>query len=420
VYPRHRLDLKPRDLAYAAAVCVWAHDPDRLAGEIERDASGERLVCFSVRSAFELLLDALDFEPGSEILMSAITHPDMARIVERHGLVAVPVDLDLETLQPRAELLERAATPRTRMLVVAHLFGARVDLDAAVALCRRLDLLLVEDCAQTLRSPEDSGDPRSDVALFSFGSIKTAPALGGAVACVRDPALLERMRRIQRPWPRQARGEYAKRVSRFLGLLTLGHPLMYEGFVRGGRRFGVDVDALVNRSVHALKPPPAEQRDEFGEWVRRRPSAPLLALLRRRLRRFDRARLRQRGERGERAAQALPSGIFHPGRAASERTHWVFPVACRDPKRAIEKLREAGFDATAATSSIAAMAPPPDRPELEPNDSIDFMEQVVFVPVYPEIPERAFRRLLEALARLEDERLGEIRAVDEPGEPVRS
>jgi len=420
VYPRHRLDVKPRHLAYAAAACVWARDPDRLAGEIERDASGERLVCFSVRSAFELLLDALDFEPGSEILLSAITHPDMARIVERHRLAAVPVDLDLETLQPRADLLEQAVTRRTRILVVAHLFGARVDLEPAFAFCRRHDLLLVEDCAQTLRAPEDSGDPRSDVALFSFGSIKTAPALGGAVAYVRDPALRESMRGIEGLWPRQGRGEYAKRVVRFTGLLVLGRPLVYEGFVRGGRRFGLDVDALVNRSVHALKPPSGEQRDEFGEWVQRRPSAPLLALLRLRLKHFDRERLRRRAERGERSAQALPSGIFHPGRAAPDRTHWVFPVACRDPKRAIELLREAGFDATAATSSIAAVEAPQDRPDLEPRGSIDFMNQVVFVPVYPELPERAFRRLLETLPRLEDERLGEVRPLDEPGEPVRS
>ena len=98
----------------------------------------------------------------------------------------------------------------------------------------------------------------------------------------------------------------------------------------------------------------------------------------------------------------------------------MFPVACRDPKRAIEHLREAGFDATAATSSIAAVEAPQDRPDLEPRGSIDFMNQVVFVPVYPELPERAFRRLLETLPRLEDERLGEVRPVDEPREPVRS
>lgn len=117
----------------------------------------------------------------------------MARVVERQGLVPVPVDLDLETLQPRAGLLERALTSRTRVLVVAHLFGSRADLGPAIPFCRRHELVLVEDCAQALRSPWDAGDPRSDAALFSFGSIKTSPALRGSIAYVRDPTLRARM-----------------------------------------------------------------------------------------------------------------------------------------------------------------------------------------------------------------------------------
>ena len=202
------------------------------------------------------------------------------------------------------------------------------------------------------------------------------------------------------------------RVLRFAGLLALGQPFVYELFVRAGSRTGLDVDALVNRSVHALKPPSSE-RDEFGDWLRRRPSAPLLALLRRRLRTFDSERLARRAQRGEEAARALPRHVFNPGQTARERTHWVFPIAVRDPRRTIETLRAAGFDATAATSSIAAIDPAPTR-------TARLMESVIFVPVYPELPERAFRRLLRALAALEDEGLGERRPVVEAGESIRS
>src|SRR5918997_7215245 len=95
---------------------------------------------------------------GGEVLVSAVTHPDMVRIIEGHGLRAVPVDLDTTTLEPRIKLLQRALSPRTRTVLVAHLFGSRFDLDPIAAFARRHRLLLVEDCAQTFRGTWDPGD----------------------------------------------------------------------------------------------------------------------------------------------------------------------------------------------------------------------------------------------------------------------
>src|SRR4051794_28400431 len=124
IYPRHRLDISLRQVVYGAAACAFARTR-RLDGE-------ESIVCCSVRSGFELLLSVLDLPPGSEILASAITHPDMARISERHRLRVVPVDIDASTLAPSLELLEAAVTERTRAVMFAHLFGVSVDLDPVV------------------------------------------------------------------------------------------------------------------------------------------------------------------------------------------------------------------------------------------------------------------------------------------------
>ena len=158
------------------------------------------LVCFSVRSGLDLLLGALDEEPGGEVIVSAVTHPDMVRLIEGHGLRAVPLDLVPSTLEPRIELLEAALSPRTRAVMVAQLFGGRFDLSPIAAFARRHGLLLIEDCAQAFRGPEDTGDPLADVSMFSFGSIKTTTAVGGAVLRVRNPDLLAAMRRLQEGW----------------------------------------------------------------------------------------------------------------------------------------------------------------------------------------------------------------------------
>ncbi|HLQ62682.1 MAG TPA: DegT/DnrJ/EryC1/StrS family aminotransferase, partial [Candidatus Acidoferrales bacterium] len=204
MYARHRLDLGLGDLA-RLAFSSWRQPPPEAA-----------LVGFSVRSEFHLLLQALDLPPGSEVLVSAVTHPDMVRILETARLVAVPVDLDLETLAPRPELLARLAGPRTRLLLVAHLFGGRCDLEPALRLARSRGLLLVEDCAQAFRGPGDDGEPGADVSLFSFGTLKTATALGGALAYVRDERLRRRMAEIQAGWPAQPDREYRRKVLRHL------------------------------------------------------------------------------------------------------------------------------------------------------------------------------------------------------------
>ena len=79
-------------------------------------------------------------------------------------------------------------------MLVAHLFGGRADVTEIVAWAREHALLVVEDAAQAFTGPADLLDPRVDVALYSFGLIKTATAAGGALVGVRDPALLQRLR----------------------------------------------------------------------------------------------------------------------------------------------------------------------------------------------------------------------------------
>jgi perosamine synthetase len=393
IYPRHRLDLTPGHLLRALVACAHAEPAQRLERAIEADAGRDAIVCASVRSGLELLLEALALDPGSEVLVSAITHPDMARILERHELVPVAVDVEPDTLAPSVDAALAAVTERTRAVLVAHLFGGRVDLRPLTALAGERDLLILEDCAQSLRGPHDRGDESADVSMFSFGSIKTCPALGGALLYVRRPEVLERMRLLSDGWLRQGRREYAARVARFFGLCALQNAAVYGLFVRAGEAAGIDTDQLVNGAVHALKPPSAGEADEFGRWLRRRPSAALLALLRHRLRSFDTDRLARRAALGDELAASLPRGLSHPGAAALDHTHWVFPVVPDDPGALIEALRAAGFDATRATTSIGAVGSPP------PPRAAALMENVVFVPAYPELPRSAVERLRGVLAK---------------------
>lgn len=383
MYPRHRLDLTSRHLLVAARACAQPPEADELERRVEGLVGPHALAFLTVRSAWGLVLDALDLPAGSEVLFSALTHPEMAGIAAERNLVAVPVDLDPVTLAPDEAALERAVTSRSRVLVVAHLFGGRVDLATSAAVAERHGLVLVEDCAQSLRGPDDRGDERAAVSLFSFGAIKTATALGGALAQVRDPELRGRMWGLRSSWPRQDVATYATRVARFGALHALENPGVFSAFLGAATRIGIDQDALLAKAVRS------------SQARRLRPSAPLLALLGHRLRYFDAGRLRRRAERGEQLADALPPALSVPGRSALDHTHWVVPVATPSPEKLIESVRAAGFDANTATTSVAVVPAPPDRPE--PEQAAAVLDRIVFVPAYPELPAHAFERLLETV-----------------------
>ena len=139
-----------------------------------------------MRTGFDLWLQSLALPPGSEVLVSAITIRDMVRIIEAHGLVPVPVDVNPEDLSVNVESLRRAVSPRTRAILVAHLFGTRPPLEPILEIARQHNLLVAEDCAQAFAGRHFTGHPEADISMFSFGSIKTATALGGAIVRVRD------------------------------------------------------------------------------------------------------------------------------------------------------------------------------------------------------------------------------------------
>ena len=119
-YARKRLDLATRDVARGLALCVSRLARDDLVTSAAAWVPSEAVVTtLSVRSGFDLLLGAVDWPLGSEVVFSAVTIPHLATIVRSHGLVPVSVDLCPDTREVDPIALEAACTNRTRAVVVA-------------------------------------------------------------------------------------------------------------------------------------------------------------------------------------------------------------------------------------------------------------------------------------------------------------
>jgi len=395
MWVRKRLDIGWADLLVGAIRCglpSWTAEFHRRVEEAW-SGKGDALACLSVRSGFDLLLGVLDFPPSSEVLVSALTIPDMVRIVQDHGLVPVPVDLAVDTAGPTSESLRRAITPASRAILVAHLFGGRIPMEPIVAVAREHGLMVIEDCAQAFDGGQYLGHPDADVSMFSFGPIKTATALGGAVLRVRDANLLARMRQRQASWPVQARSTYLARILKYSLLKILSTRPLFELVVRTWRMAGRDYDQLVNGSVRGFPGP------EFFERIRRQPPAALLALLGRRLATYRVGRLARRTENGQLLCALLGDRVLCPGHEMAPHSHWVFPILAEDPDCLIAALREAGFDATQGQSMVTVL-PPSNRPELAASTAGDILARIVYLPNYPELPEKAVRKMAQVVLRV--------------------
>jgi dTDP-4-amino-4,6-dideoxygalactose transaminase len=357
--------------------------------------NGNALPVLSVRSGFDLLLGAMQWPAGSEIVCSALNIPDMTMVARQHGLVPVPADLDVERLAPNLELLEQAITPCTKAILIAHLYGNFVPLEPIIALARRHGLMLIEDAAEVYDGVF-TGHPDADVSLFSFGPLKTATSLAGGVLRARDPELFARMKANHARWPIQGRLDYLNRLCKYGTMKFFGARWIYAQTRRLARLVVGDVDKMIHHSAKSFRD------DEIMCRLRQQPCGPLLASMERRIASFDHRRIAERTANGKLLTALLRGHVACPGAEVEPHNYWLFPVLVTDAAKTLTALEAAGFDAT-QVQSMRPIEAPPDRPELAPVRVTEALEHMILVPCYPGMPEAELRRMAEVLIRVEKE-----------------
>ena len=105
------------------------------------------LACTSCTSALHLAMMALELKPGDEVIVPAFTWVTSAFSAEYVGARVVFADIDLATFNLDPLALEAAITPRTKAIVVVHLFGLAAPMQEIMEVARRHDLRVVEDAA---------------------------------------------------------------------------------------------------------------------------------------------------------------------------------------------------------------------------------------------------------------------------------
>lgn len=169
-----------------------------------------------------------------------------------------------------------------------------------------------------------------------------------------------------------------------------------------------DYDRLVRRLSRGYRDA------DLLRQLRRQPSDPLLAVLARRLHRYDRAHVERRARAGRVLTDALDPAVVQLGADAARPTAWLVAVVSADPGALVAAGRAAGFDLTCGSSTLVALDEGCRRAHRA-------MAGVVYLPAYGGIPDRELRRLaavVNATERGVPGRAGVARPVAGPGEPT--
>ena len=150
-------------------------------------------------AALHLAIIALGIGPGDEVIVPDITFGATANVVMHAGATPVLVDVDpiSWTISPSA--IESAITDRTRAIIPVHIYGHPCDMNAIMALAETHDLLVIEDCAESLGA-KVGGIPTGTfghVAAYSFFANKVITTGEGGMVYCRDQAVLDRIRMLR-------------------------------------------------------------------------------------------------------------------------------------------------------------------------------------------------------------------------------
>ncbi|MGI6207680.1 MAG: DegT/DnrJ/EryC1/StrS family aminotransferase [Anaerolineae bacterium] len=143
--------------------------------------------CVSVPSGTTALVTALrgaGITYGDEVITTPYTFIATVSATLYVGAIPVFADIDPDTYQIDVRTVEPLITERTRAIIPAHIGGGPADMDAVLALARKHNLLVIEDCAQAHLAAWRGRrvGALGDLGAFSFQASKNIPAgEGGAV-----------------------------------------------------------------------------------------------------------------------------------------------------------------------------------------------------------------------------------------------
>lgn len=150
----------------------------------------------SCTAALHLSLVALGIGPGDEVVTTPMSFCATANAILHAGARPVFVDVEEETGNLNAELIEEAITERTKAIIPVHLYGQMCDMRRIRDIATRYGLRIIEDAAHAIEASRDAIRPGalSDCVCFSYYATKNITSGEGGAVCTDNGQLADTLR----------------------------------------------------------------------------------------------------------------------------------------------------------------------------------------------------------------------------------
>ena len=365
--------------------------------------AGTRFACsfWAGRVGLYALLLGLGIGRDDEVLLQVPTHIVVPNAIRYAGARPVYVDCAIDTYNIDLQQAEQRITPRTKVLLLQHTFGNPVDIDAALGLAARHNLVVIEDCVHALGAMY-RGRPVGSfgrAAFFSTEETKTISSTMCGMVVTDDPQLAARLVEFRRTCATPA----ASQTTRYLLKLIVYH-LLTKPFAH---RFTRALYELAGKR-HPL--PRATSEDEL-RGARPANYAQLLsnaqaALALRQLRRLQSNVAHRRHVAAAFAARLVEAGYRVPRAPAGAEPVFVrYPIWVEDRPLAIRLARPRVLLGNWFTS-VLEEATSPEHGAYEPGScprAEAAAQHLVNLPTHPLIDDSDVDAIVSSLIRLKAE-----------------
>ena len=224
-------------------------------------------------AAIHVAVGALGLNPGDEVITTPLS--DMGTVIPILACNCLPIfaDIDSATGNLSAGTIAKKITPRTKAVIVVHLFGRPADLDPILALLRPKGIALIEDCAQAHYADYHGRKVGSigDLGCFSLQQSKQITCGDGGITVTNRDDLAERAALFSdKGWLRSKAGRSGRnhyflgmnyRMTELQGAVALAQAKRLPGYIRARRESANELTRLLKEIPGIILPPDPPDTD---------------------------------------------------------------------------------------------------------------------------------------------------------------